>query len=184
MSRLLVAYTQILRVYPRQFRQEYGPDMVALLAQQLRDEWAPRVWTRAAVDLVRTVPARHLEARMHVHARAVPAIAGVIFVLAGLTALIGGPVGIAAAVALAALAIGILSWRSERPAVDLPPGAGRRAVLFIAAGSAVLGLMAFAPTDAPQGLWLLFITVLFGAICAVVLGVVLGAGHLIARHRA
>lgn len=180
---LLGAYGKALRLYPGGFRQEYGEDMVALLAQQLRDERAARVWTRTGVDLLRTIPVRHLEAHMHVTARTVPTLAGAIFVVAGMTALVGGPL-IIVAVALTALAIGILSWRSERPAADLPPSAGRRAILLIAAGSAALGLMAFAPTDGPEGVWLVFITVLLSAIGAIVLGVLYGAAHLMARHRA
>jgi hypothetical protein len=184
MTAVLGGYRRALRLYPRQFRQEYGEDMVALLAQQLRDEGAARVWTRTGLDLLRTIPLRHLETHMNVTARTVPTLAGVIFVTAGMTALVGGPIGIAAAVALSALAIGLLSWKAERPARALPPGTGRRALLLIAGGSAVLGLMAFAPTDGPDGTWYVFMTVLLGAIAAIVLGVLYGAAHLMTRHRA
>ena len=55
-------YTLLLRTYPRQFRDEFGPDMVLLLRDQLRDEPPPRVLARSAVDLPITIPTQHLEA--------------------------------------------------------------------------------------------------------------------------
>src|SRR4029450_6980833 len=62
--RTLGAYRLAIRLYPKRFREEYGPDLAGLLADQLRDEPAWRVVARRAVDLPLPVPTRHLEARM------------------------------------------------------------------------------------------------------------------------
>ena len=60
----MTLYGALLRCYPRDFRREYGDDMAQLLALQLRDENAARVWVRTFVDLALTVPSLRLEAVM------------------------------------------------------------------------------------------------------------------------
>jgi len=57
-------YAALLALYPRRFRREYGEDMVLLFAEQLRDENAWRVYSRAATDLALTVPTSYLEVVM------------------------------------------------------------------------------------------------------------------------
>ena len=47
----LRVYRLLVRLYPRRFREEYGPDLVGLVADQLRDEPTWRVLARSAVDL-------------------------------------------------------------------------------------------------------------------------------------
>jgi hypothetical protein len=58
-------YSILLLAYPREFRREYGSQMVLLLLDCQRDaRTAPartRVWLRTLVDLVRTAPREHLE---------------------------------------------------------------------------------------------------------------------------
>jgi hypothetical protein len=44
-------YRRLLRVYPVEYRAEYGDQMVQLFGDQLRDEGAARAWLRAAQDL-------------------------------------------------------------------------------------------------------------------------------------
>ena len=58
------AYRALVRLYPRSFREAYAEDLEQLLRDQLRDEPALRVWSRALLDLALTVPAQHLETRM------------------------------------------------------------------------------------------------------------------------
>jgi hypothetical protein len=60
----LRAYRVLVRLYPRQFRDDYGADMVQLLRDQCDGEPALRVFARAAVDLAITIPGQHLEAHM------------------------------------------------------------------------------------------------------------------------
>lgn len=61
----LSIYSILLRVYPREFRREYGSQMVLLLLDCQRDaRTAPartRIWLRTLLDLVRTAPREHLE---------------------------------------------------------------------------------------------------------------------------
>jgi hypothetical protein len=65
-NRIVVAlYQRSIRLYPRQFREEFGPDLGGLVADQLHDEPSWRVAARSVVDLALTVPTRHVEARMN-----------------------------------------------------------------------------------------------------------------------
>jgi hypothetical protein len=61
----LSIYSILLLAYPREFRREYGSQMVLLLLDCQRDaRTAPartRIWLRTLIDLVRTAPLEHLE---------------------------------------------------------------------------------------------------------------------------
>ena len=61
----LSIYSILLLAYPREFRREYGSQMVLLFLDCQRDaRTAPartRIWLRTLVDLVRTAPREHLE---------------------------------------------------------------------------------------------------------------------------
>jgi hypothetical protein len=58
-------YTVLLLAYPREFRREYGSQMVLLLLDSERDARTvparSRIWLHALIDLVRTAPREHLE---------------------------------------------------------------------------------------------------------------------------
>jgi hypothetical protein len=58
-------YTILLRAYPREFRREYGSQMVLLFLDCQRDLHTAaarrRLWLRTLVDLVLTAPREHLE---------------------------------------------------------------------------------------------------------------------------
>lgn len=68
MSRSECVYRFLLKAYPADFRRAYWEEMVQLFRDRLQEEqsaWrVPRLWWNIAVDLVRTVPARHAE-RLH-----------------------------------------------------------------------------------------------------------------------
>jgi hypothetical protein len=61
----LSIYSILLLAYPREFRREYGSQMVLLLLDCQRDAGtAPArtgLWLRALIDLVRTAPREHLQ---------------------------------------------------------------------------------------------------------------------------
>ena len=61
----VLVYRSLLRLYPREFRDEYGADMVQLLRDQCSDEPALLVGARCALDLAITIPTQHLEAHMN-----------------------------------------------------------------------------------------------------------------------
>jgi hypothetical protein len=48
----------------------------------------------------------------------------------------------------------------------------------------VLGLVAFAPQDGPDGLWYVLMAAILAGIAAVTLGVLLGISHLTRRQQA
>ena len=58
-------YSILLLIYPREFRQQYGSQMVLLLLDCERDASNRpaliRLWLRTLVDLVRTAPGEHLQ---------------------------------------------------------------------------------------------------------------------------
>ena len=89
----LSIYSILLLAYPREFRREYGAQMVLLLLDCQRE--APttkartRLWLRTLVDLVRTAPGEHLnnikkENKFMRHVRTdLVAIAGCLLLIVG-----------------------------------------------------------------------------------------------------
>lgn len=61
----LSVYSILLLTYPREFRQQYGSQMVLLLLDCQRDTSnrpaLVRLWLHTLVDLVRTAPGEHLQ---------------------------------------------------------------------------------------------------------------------------
>ncbi|HEX6717051.1 MAG TPA: hypothetical protein VF088_08060 [Pyrinomonadaceae bacterium] len=61
----LSIYSILLLAYPREFRREYGPQMVLLLLDCQRDtrnrSARVRLWLHTLLDLFRTVPGEHLQ---------------------------------------------------------------------------------------------------------------------------
>ena len=61
----LSVYSVLMLAYPREFRREYGPQMVHLLLDCQRDARSRvaliGLWIRTLTDLVRTVPVEHLQ---------------------------------------------------------------------------------------------------------------------------
>ena len=126
--RTLGAYRLLVRLYPERFRQEYGPDLVGLVADQLRDEPTWRVLARSAIDLALTLPTQHLEAHM---TRTATTLGPVIFGAVALSAVIvGAAVGhpgvllACVAVAITSGALGLLSAHRGRPLTEPRPTTG------------------------------------------------------------
>src|SRR5688500_5319017 len=123
--------------------------MVLVLRHQLRDENVARVAARTAVDLAITIPARHLEVRMN-RSSATAVIITFVAVGAGF-AILGGPVGLAAAVALLALAV--VTWRRTRPIVAVDAGRWWKLLL---AGAGLLATVVVVTTitgELQNGTW-------------------------------
>ena len=106
-------YRLLLWLYPRRFRREYAHDMVALLEEQLRAEHPLRIAGRTAMDLLATIPIRHMEVLMP-NSSATPVIITLVTAAATL-AVLGGLAGVASALLLVALAA--LIWRLNRPSI-------------------------------------------------------------------
>lgn len=185
--RTLRAYRLAIRLYPKRFREEYGPDLVGLLADQLRDEPAWRVLARSTVDLALTVPTQRLEAHM---TRSSTTLGPLIFAAVALSAVIvgavvGHPTVLVAclAVGVAAAGLGLLSAHRARPLSEPRPRAGSWWKL-LAGGGAVLAALIAATTatgELSEGAWLIAMVVGLTAVVLVGAGIVLGVAHLAAR---
>ena len=57
-------YRSLVRLYPRDFRQRYGEDLVQHFADLITDRGLRAAWTRTGVDLIVTMPRYRLEGIM------------------------------------------------------------------------------------------------------------------------
>ena len=60
MRRLERVYHALLRLYPSEFRDEYGSEMVQAYRDRARDGSVPGVWVNLLADIVRTAPKEQL----------------------------------------------------------------------------------------------------------------------------
>jgi hypothetical protein len=179
----LWVYRQLVRLYPRRFRHEYGPDLVQLIADQLRDEPTWRVVSRGAIDLVLTLPTRHLEAHMD---RSPTPFVTTMFAALALSALIvgavvGHPLVLLACLAVAIVAggLGLLFVHRARPR-PMPA----RWWQLTTAGTCLLAALIATTTatgELPAGAWLVAMITGLTAIVLIAAGVVLGITHLASR---
>jgi hypothetical protein len=187
-SRGVGLYRVALRCYPREFRDDYGPDMVLVFAQQLADESAPRVWVRSVVDLATTVPAQHLEAHMN---RARTSFVPMIFIAVSIAALAvvlvtgaSNTSGSAVAMAMALLCVsavcavlGVVSWSRTRP-ITSDGSVTAQWWKFLAAGAAAIGAVIVAEAATDIEAWELMMLTLLLAFVTLAAGVVLGLAHV------
>jgi hypothetical protein len=163
-------YRALVLLYPRRFRHEYGDDMVALLEDQLRDEQALRVFARALLDLLVTIPTHHLEVHMPGSATTGLVLSFAAFAVA--SAVFGGPFGVGAAVVL--LVVAALVWRRSRPVVA---AGDSRWWKLLFAGVGLLGTLVVVTTmtgELPDGAWFVAMAALFTSFVLIGAGVVLG----------
>lgn len=177
-------YQLALCCYPRRFREEYGPDMVALLEDQLRDEPAPRVWARATVDLSISIPTRHLEALMTRPPNlAVPVMFAGLSTAGVLLVVIGGArgdiVAMGTTLAVVAGALAYLAWRDVRHSDT--HGAGGSWAKLLGAGMVTLASFIAAVNihpDLSDGQWQLAMLALLTSLALIASGTILG----VVRH--
>ena len=173
-------YGGLLRLYPRAFRLEYGEDMTQMLALQLRDERALRVWCRTAVDLALTVPALRLESLMS-GLRTRPS-AFYLYTAASvasfvLTAVSGTSIGIGAAgllpgVVFAGLAV--VAWRRARTLGGAVSVGWRRFLGAGVAGIAACTVVANLVGELPSNTWLVWMLALLVSMVLAAVGIILG----------
>lgn len=182
------AYRLLIRLYPRRFREEYGPDLVLLLTDQLRDDPAWRAYTRSAVDLAITVPARHLEAHMQrPPSTFVPAAYATTALVCLMLLGVGGSNPAVSLVLMLPVvgftAMAVISWRRGRPFVDAR--LADRWWRFLVAGVALLAGFIVATSisgEVAESLWLPAMAWFVAAIGLTVTGVLLGLRRLSAGH--
>jgi hypothetical protein len=186
-SNTVRAYRHAVRLYPRRFREEYGTDLVVLVADQLRDEPSWRVLARSAVDLATTLPARHMEAHMNrASTPLVPALFGALALSSLIVGLIiGHPIVFVASIAVAGTAgsLGLVSAHRARPFTQPRPKSAHWWKL-LGAGAAMMAALIATTTatgELPHGAW--FVAMATGLTALVLLGagLVLGVAHLASR---
>jgi hypothetical protein len=175
-------YRGLLRLYPRDFRLEYGEDMEELLRLQVRDENAVRVWGRTVLDLALTVPSLRLESHMSrprvltsFSLYACAAVASLVLAAVSGTAVGVGTAGLLLGVAFASLAV--LAWRRARALGGGAP-ASRNWWRYLGggvAGIAVCALLAnLGDDELAEPAWLIWMIGLLTSMVATSVGVVLG----------
>ena len=180
-------YRSLLHLYPRSFRDDYGADMVLLLADQLDDEPAWRVCGRSVADLAISVPMRHQEVHMqHRSGSLVPLVFGALsLAAAGIAVAAGSNVGFAISALLVAVASGVLAVsaaRQTRP-VGGPSTASAQWWKLLALGAAALLIVVFLGELTDLELWMpMLVTIAFGWVM-IAAGAVLGVVHLLTRSR-
>lgn len=188
--RAVSVYRALLRLYPRSFRDEYGPDMVLLFAHQLQDESAARVWARGGVDLALSLPARHLETRMKRPSDTATPLAFAALSLAGVfLALVGGSspsmLALGLSVGVASGALSLLSWRHTRSITSARPRVTAHWWKFLTGGVGVLAVIIVGTTlggEVTGGLWWPLMIAIAFALTTLAAGLVLGLAHL-SGHR-
>jgi hypothetical protein len=160
--------------------------MTALIEDQLRDEHPSRVWTRAAVDLLVTIPARHLEVHMNRPPSFVlPALFAGLSTAGVLIVVIGGAGGATLAtgsmLAVLSAVLAFMTWRDTRTvAVN---GPADRWWQFLAAGLAALGAFVVVTAgEISERVWGLMMVALAVSLALISTGVILGVARL-ARGR-
>lgn len=181
-------YRAVIKSYPRQFRDEYGPDLVLLFEDQLRDESSVRVVGRTLLDLVISVPIRHLEAHM---TRLSPSIATFGFAIISFaslaTAVIVGSnasrVVFGVLIALTSGSVALVAARRSRPLTAERPFSAHW-WKFMAGGVGAIALFAAVTTatgELPAGGWVVGMAIVLAAVVTCATGIVLGVAHLVSH---
>ena len=182
-------YGALLRLYPRQFREEYGEDMAQLLRNQLRDESASRVWARTVLDVAMTVPSLRLEAHMS-HRASAPLVYGIATVACLVLAVVAGTsLGVSILGLAGVLLFGALTFIAWRRARTIEPSAHAAAhwwkylVVGCAGLAAVATVGALAEGELSEGVWAVFFGGLLFSVGLVATGLVLGVTHAVHGRR-
>jgi hypothetical protein len=134
-------YRVFVRLYPQQFRDHYGDDLVQHFEDLVRRDGVRRAWQRTAVDLVVTVPRFRLETTMAPRHSTV----GVWLLVAGLAfaGIVGYFMGFALAVLLVIAALVVAVAERGRLASSLRPSTpSRRRRLLLTSGLLVVATVA------------------------------------------
>jgi hypothetical protein len=181
-------YGGLIRLYPRDFREEYGPDMEQLLRDQLRDENAARVWGRAVLDLALTIPPQHLET--HMKNGSAPVVYGIAAVVSLVVAAVAGSaIGVSLLGIGGVLVFGTLAAVALRRSRTLGEGTHAAAHWwkYLAAGAAGVATVAVIGSqvdELPDGTWFLFMAALLASVVVLAVGLVLGLVRLAGRRTA
>ena len=134
-------YRALVRLYPRQFRDHYGDDLVLHFADLVHRDGVRRAWFHATVDLLVTVPRYRLETIMNPR-RSTTGFVLLVAVLA-LAGLFGYFAGFAPALLLVVISIGLAVAERGRLASSLRASTpSRRRHLLVTSGLLILASLA------------------------------------------
>jgi hypothetical protein len=177
-------YRALLGLYPREFRDEYGADMVQLLRDQYDDEPAWRVVARAATDLAITIPTYHMEAHMHRNStHLIPLLYTAVACGGLLFATIGGSnaalLAIGLSIAVVAGTTAGIAWRRSGPV------GGRISTngwwKLVVAGPCIIAAVIVAAGVGVDA-WIVGMFAVLVAFVVTGTGVLLGIAHLVKRQ--
>ena len=192
-ERSVALYRRLSALYPKSFRREYGDDLDAMFAEQLREDGVARVWLSAIHDLVVSVPTQHLEARMN---RPAPQTVAVIATFATVAALVlavaagtGPIVGVFLLIAVVALVVATLGWKATRPMSRAGGSVSNRwrTILFVgvallAAVLLVINVPPYNDRELPGVGWALMMFSLVTGVGLITVGLTMGLARRSARH--
>jgi hypothetical protein len=192
-QRSIAVYRHLSALYPKAFRVEYGDDLVATFTEQLRDDSATQLWWSTIRDLVVTVPSQHLEARMNRPApQTVAVLATSVTVAALVLALVAGTgpvVGVFLLIALVALVVATLAWKSARPAGRSGVSIATRwrtiltiGVALLATVIVVINVPPYNDRELPEAGWLLMMMSLVTSVVLITVGLTMGIARRLNRH--
>lgn len=173
-------YRALVRLYPRQFRGDYGDDLVQHFADLVTDRGARAAWARTSLDLTITIPRYHLERIMN-DQRSTIALNIIIVLLAtgGITSLLVDA-WLSPLLLVAAGALAVTQRSTLARALRVPDSNLRRRRLLTAAVLGVIFVTSYATYDRvawPGGEWSLAMTLLIVVGIPAMFG---GIGFLIA----
>jgi len=177
-------YRALLGMYPREFRNEYGADMVQLLRDQCADEPAWQVCARASLDLAITIPTQHLETFMNRPSTHLVPLLYIALASAGvLGAIIGGSnaavVLIGLSIAVVAGTTAVVAWRRTGPIAA--PTSTRGWWKLVLAGPCIIAGVIIAAGFGVDA-WMVGMFAVLVAFVLTAIGVALGVAHLARRH--
>ena len=192
-ERSVALYRRLSALYPKSFRREYGDDLDAMFAEQLREDGAARVWLSAIHDLVVSVPTQHLEARMN---RPAPQTVAVIATFATVAALVlavvagtGPVVGVFLLIAVVALVVATLGWKAARPTSRAGVSVANRwrtvlifGVTLLTAAIVVINVPPYNDKELPEAGWALLMMALVTSVGLITVGLTMGIASRSARH--
>jgi hypothetical protein len=188
-SRSVRWYRRLLWLYPKHFRNEYGDDMVIVFEEMLRDLPRGRVWLRTLRDATSSIVTQRLETAMSKPSMLPPlafaALAVTVLVAMSTLGVNNLAVFFLTLVVTAGAVLGALVyWQANRAYVEPSDELHRHWLRVLAAGVGLIAVINAGAAADISGPWLpLFASFIFGMVL-VVLGVVLGAWHGVARLRA
>ena len=133
------AYRAAIRLYPRDFRHQFGDDLVQLFAELVSDLGPGRAWSRTLLDLVITLPVYRLETIMS-PTRSYPALVFIIAVLIAAGVLGAFSLGVVPALIPLGDAVVIAITQRSNLALSLRPANGsqrRRRLTYATISGAV-----------------------------------------------